>query len=67
MSELLRQLQSRLPSGAINGDFVDERSIADLLMESAGQPTEPTAMVQLRRMAEGKSPGPMVNEMQLDR
>ena len=67
MSELIRSLLPRLTSNALRDDFVDERTIADLLLESSGEPVEPTAMVQLRRKAEGKSPSPMVNEVQLDR
>ncbi len=57
----------RLPSGSIASDFIDERSMGDLIEAQAGVPQEPTAMAQMRLKAEGKNPAPMVNSIQLDR
>lgn len=67
MSDLIRSLLPRLPSNAIQEDFVDRRRMADLMEEQAGVPREPTAMAQLRLRAEGKSPSLAVNSIQLDR
>lgn len=67
MSDIIRSLLPRLPAGAISGDFIDERSIGDMIEKQAGVPSEPTAMVQMRLKAEGKNPTPMVNSIQLDR
>jgi len=67
MSELIRVLSARLPSKAIAGDFVDKRSLADLIEEQAGVPVQQTAMAQLQAKASGNSPVPMVNKIQLDR
>jgi hypothetical protein len=47
---------------AIQGDFIDERGMADWMEEQAGVPQEPTAMNQLRKKAEGES-----SQIQLDR
>lgn len=62
MSTLIRELVARLPDLAIQGDFIDERGIADVMEEQAGVPQEPTAMAQLRRKSEGES-----SQIQLDR
>lgn len=67
MSDIIRSLLPRLPSTAISGDFIDERTMRDMVEAQAGLPQEPTAMAQMRMLAEGKSPSPMVNQIQLDR
>jgi hypothetical protein len=67
MSEIIRSLLPRLASRAISEDFVDRRRIADLIEEQSGSPREPTAMAQLRLMAEGRPPSSMINSLQLDR
>jgi len=62
MSNILRELMARTPKMAIQGDFIDERGMADWMEEQAGVPQEPTAMNQLRKKAEGES-----SQIQLDR
>jgi hypothetical protein len=62
MSELIRELMARLPSQAIQGDFVDERSVADLIQQQYGNPQDPTAVKQLRDKAQGTD-----SRIQLDR
>ena len=62
MSDIIREMMARLPVMSIQGDFIDERGIADVMQEQAGVPQEPTAMAQLRRKAEGES-----SQIQLDR
>jgi hypothetical protein len=62
MSELIRSLLPRLLSGAIPNDYIDERSLGDVVQRQYGNPEEPTAIAQLREKAEGKS-----SRIQLDR
>lgn len=67
MSELIRSLLPRLTSNAIRDDFVDERSLGDVLQKQYGDPVQPTAMAQLQLQAQGRGPTPMTSKIQLDR
>ena len=67
MSDLLRELIARLPQYSIPNDFVDERSLTDVMEDQMGQPLEPTALKQIADSAQGKSPTTFVNKIQLDR
>lgn len=67
MSELIRSLLPRLTTNALHNDFVDERSIADVMQKQYGNPLQPTAMAQLQLQAQGKGPTPMTSKVQLDR
>jgi hypothetical protein len=67
MSQLIRSLLPRLTSYAVGGDFVDERSIADVIEKSHGTPTQDTAMKQIAKKNAGQNPTPMTTKIQLDR
>jgi len=67
VSELIRSLIPRLATNALRSDFVDERSLADVVQKQYGNPLEPTAMAQLQLQAQGKGPTPMTTKVQLDR
>ena len=67
MSDLLRAIIPRLNSYSLNRDFVEERSINDVMQQQVGQPMQPTAMRQLQNKSQGKSPTPFTTKVQLDR
>ena len=67
MSNLIRELIPRLNSYSLNEDFIEDRSLTDVLTDQLGQPIEPTAMKQLMDSASGKSPTPFTSKVQLDR
>lgn len=67
MSELIRALLPRLATNALHNDFVDERSLGDVMQQQYGDPLNPTAMAQLQLQAQGKGPTPMTSKVQLDR
>ena len=67
MSNLIRAIAARLPQYAIPSDFVDERSVADVVQDQYGDPEQPTAMKQIADSAAGKSPTTFVNKIQVDR
>lgn len=67
MSELIRSLLPRLTTNALRNDFVDERSLGDVMQQQYGDPLEPTAMAQMKLQAQGKGPTPMTSKIQLDR
>lgn len=67
MSDLIRELLPRLNRMAVGGDFVDERTLGDLIERLNGQPKEPTSLRQIRRSAQGESPTSFTSKIQLDR
>lgn len=67
MSDLLRAIIPRLNSYSLNKDFVEERSMNDVMQGQVGQPMNPTAMRQLQDKAQGKGPTPFTTKVQLDR
>lgn len=67
MSTLIRELIPRLNSHSLNKDFVEDRSLVDVMTDQFGQPLQPTAMKQLADSASGKSPTPFTSKVQLDR
>jgi hypothetical protein len=67
MSTLIRELIPRLNSYSLNNDFVEDRSLVDVLTDQIGKPLQPTAIKQLSDSAAGKSPTPFTSKVQLDR
>jgi len=67
MSDLIRAIVPRLQPYALNEEFLEKRSLADVTEDQYGDPLDPTAMKQLQDKSQGKSPTPFTTKVQLDR
>lgn len=69
MSDMIRMLlESRMPSDAIRGDYLDGASMADVSRRQSGEmELDPELLLKLQQLAAGMRPDPLVNALQLDR
>jgi hypothetical protein len=69
MSDMIRMLlESRMPSDAIQGDFLNGSSMADVANRQSGEmELSPELLLKLQQLAAGMRPDPLVNALQLDR